>query len=162
MLVLDEPTAALDARSEFEVFERFAELTEGKMALFISHRFSTVRMADRIVVLAGGRIVEEGNHAQLVALGGTLRRDVRVAGCELSLIMIETNHRDVVQELPNPEPRLATTAEADREIAARGRELSRRLTWMPALKESDHFAKRFAAVSKVLDTVLASAEAYAG
>jgi ATP-binding cassette, subfamily B, bacterial len=70
LLILDEPTAALDARSEFEVFERFAELTEGKMALFISHRFSTVRMADRIVVLAGGRIVEEGNHQQLVALGG--------------------------------------------------------------------------------------------
>jgi ATP-binding cassette subfamily B protein len=70
LLILDEPTAALDARSEFEVFERFAELTEGKMALFISHRFSTVRMADRIVVLAGGQIVEEGNHHQLVALGG--------------------------------------------------------------------------------------------
>jgi ATP-binding cassette subfamily B protein len=70
LLVLDEPTAALDARSEFEVFERFAELTEGKMALFISHRFSTVRMADRIVVLAGGRITEEGNHGQLMALGG--------------------------------------------------------------------------------------------
>ena len=70
LLVLDEPTAALDARSEFEVFERFAELTEGKMALFISHRFSTVRMADRIVVLAGGRIAEEGNHEQLMALGG--------------------------------------------------------------------------------------------
>jgi ATP-binding cassette subfamily B protein len=70
LLVLDEPTAALDARSEFEVFERFAELTEGKMALFISHRFSTVRMADRIVVLAGGRIAEEGSHAQLMALGG--------------------------------------------------------------------------------------------
>jgi ATP-binding cassette subfamily B protein len=70
LLILDEPTAALDARSEFEVFERFAELTEGKMALFISHRFSTVRMADRIVVLAGGQIVEEGNHQQLVALGG--------------------------------------------------------------------------------------------
>ncbi len=70
LLILDEPTAALDARSEFEVFERFAELTEGKMALFISHRFSTVRMADRIVVLAGGQIVEEGSHEQLVALGG--------------------------------------------------------------------------------------------
>jgi ATP-binding cassette subfamily B protein len=70
LLVLDEPTAALDARSEFEVFERFAELTEGKMALFISHRFSTVRMADRIVVLAGGSIAEEGNHQQLMALGG--------------------------------------------------------------------------------------------
>jgi ATP-binding cassette subfamily B protein len=70
LLVLDEPTAALDARSEFEVFERFAELTEGKMALLISHRFSTVRMADRIVVLEGGRLVEEGSHSQLVALGG--------------------------------------------------------------------------------------------
>jgi len=70
LLVLDEPTAALDARSEFEVFERFAELTEGKMALFISHRFSTVRMADRIVVLAGGQMVEEGDHRQLIALGG--------------------------------------------------------------------------------------------
>ena len=70
LLVLDEPTASLDARSEFEVFERFAELTRGKMALLISHRFSTVRMADRIVVLEGGRLVEEGNHSRLMALGG--------------------------------------------------------------------------------------------
>jgi ATP-binding cassette, subfamily B, bacterial len=70
LLILDEPTAALDARSELQVFERFAELTEGKMALLISHRFSTVRMADRIVVLEGGRLVEEGNHIQLMALGG--------------------------------------------------------------------------------------------
>jgi ATP-binding cassette subfamily B protein len=70
LLILDEPTAALDAKSELEVFQRFAELTEGKMALLISHRFSTVRMADRIVVLAGGRLVEEGTHPQLMALGG--------------------------------------------------------------------------------------------
>ena len=70
VLVLDEPTAALDARSEYEVFQRFAELTESKMALLISHRFSTVRMADRIVVLEHGRIAEEGNHQQLVARGG--------------------------------------------------------------------------------------------
>jgi ATP-binding cassette subfamily B protein len=70
LLILDEPTASLDARSEMEVFERFAELTEGKMALLISHRFSTVRMADRIVVLEGGRLVEAGNHSQLMALGG--------------------------------------------------------------------------------------------
>ena len=70
LLILDEPTAALDARSELEVFERFAELTEGKMALLISHRFSTVRMADRIVVLEGGRLVEEGTHSALMALGG--------------------------------------------------------------------------------------------
>jgi ATP-binding cassette subfamily B protein len=69
LLILDEPTASLDARSEFEVFERFAELTFGKMALLISHRFSTVRMADRIVVLEGGKLVEEGSHAQLLALG---------------------------------------------------------------------------------------------
>jgi ATP-binding cassette, subfamily B, bacterial len=70
LLILDEPTASLDARSEFEVFQRFAELTAGKMALFISHRFSTVRMADRIVVLENGRIVEEGSHEQLASLGG--------------------------------------------------------------------------------------------
>lgn len=70
LLILDEPTAALDARSEFEVFRRFSELTEGKSALFISHRFSTVRMADRIVVLENGQIVEEGSHDQLSSLGG--------------------------------------------------------------------------------------------
>jgi ATP-binding cassette, subfamily B, bacterial len=70
LLILDEPTASLDARSEFEVFARFAELTYGKMALLISHRFSTVRMADRIVVLESGRLVEEGSHEQLIALGG--------------------------------------------------------------------------------------------
>jgi ATP-binding cassette subfamily B protein len=70
LLILDEPTAALDARSEFEVFHRFAELTIGKMALFISHRFSTVRMADRIVVLENGRIAEEGSHDQLAGRGG--------------------------------------------------------------------------------------------
>jgi ATP-binding cassette subfamily B protein len=70
VLILDEPTAALDARSEFEVFQRFAELTAGKTALFISHRFSTVRMADRIIVLHKGRITEDGNHDTLLNLGG--------------------------------------------------------------------------------------------
>ncbi|MFZ0295191.1 MAG: ABC transporter ATP-binding protein [Candidatus Sulfotelmatobacter sp.] len=70
LLILDEPTAALDARSEFEVFHRFAELTAGKMALFISHRFSTVRSADRILVLENGRIAEEGTHDQLAHQGG--------------------------------------------------------------------------------------------
>jgi len=70
VLILDEPTAALDARSEFEVFRRFADLTAGKMALFISHRFSTVRMADRIVVLENGRVIEDGSHARLTSLGG--------------------------------------------------------------------------------------------
>ena len=70
LLILDEPTAALDARSEFEVFRRFSELTAGKMALFISHRFSTVRAADRILVLANGKIAEEGTHDQLSRMGG--------------------------------------------------------------------------------------------
>ena len=70
VLILDEPTAALDARAEYEVFERFNELTESKMALFISHRFSTVRMAERIIVLENGYIAEEGSHDQLIALGG--------------------------------------------------------------------------------------------
>src|ERR1700730_2383107 len=70
LLSLDEPTAALDARSEHEVFERFAELTEGKMSLLISHRFSTVRMADRILVLKNGTIAEQGPHYQLVKSGG--------------------------------------------------------------------------------------------
>jgi len=70
ILVLDEPTAALDARSEYEVFERFAELTAGKTALLISHRFSTVRMADRIVVLADGRVAEHGSHKDLLRRGG--------------------------------------------------------------------------------------------
>ena len=70
VLILDEPTAALDARSEYEVFRRFAELTAGKLALFISHRFSTVRMADRIIVLDQGKVVEDGNHDELCRLGG--------------------------------------------------------------------------------------------
>lgn len=70
ILILDEPTAALDARSEYEVFQRFAELTASRMALLISHRFSSVRMANRIVVLENGRIAEQGSHEQLIALGG--------------------------------------------------------------------------------------------
>jgi len=70
LLILDEPTAALDARSEFEVFHRFSELTAGKMALFISHRFSTVRSADRILVIENGKITEEGTHDELAGQGG--------------------------------------------------------------------------------------------
>ncbi len=70
VLILDEPTAALDAVAESEVFARFDDLSEGKMALLISHRFSTVRKSDRIVVLEDGQIYEEGTHDQLVAHGG--------------------------------------------------------------------------------------------
>ncbi len=69
-LILDEPTAALDARAEYEVFKRFSELVRGRMAVIISHRFSTVRIADRIIVLANGAVVEEGSHDELLAKGG--------------------------------------------------------------------------------------------
>jgi len=70
VLILDEPTAALDARAEFEVFQRFAELSRGKTAVLISHRFSTVRQADRILVLADGEIEAAGTHAELLAQRG--------------------------------------------------------------------------------------------
>lgn len=70
VMILDEPTAALDARSEFEVFQRFRELSEGRTTVLISHRFSTVRMADRILVLREGQVVEEGSHETLLEAGG--------------------------------------------------------------------------------------------
>ena len=74
ILVLDEPTASLDAQTEYEIFQHFKDLTEGKMAILISHRFSTVRMADRIVVIEGGRIVEIGSHQELLRAEGTYAR----------------------------------------------------------------------------------------
>jgi len=70
LLILDEPTAALDARAEFEVFQRFRELSAGKTAVLISHRFSSVRMADRILVLADGQLEAAGTHAELLTAGG--------------------------------------------------------------------------------------------
>jgi ATP-binding cassette, subfamily B, bacterial len=70
LLILDEPTAALDARAEYEVFQRFADLTKGKSAVLISHRFSTVRMADRIIVLDRGQLIEIGSHQELLAKEG--------------------------------------------------------------------------------------------
>jgi ATP-binding cassette subfamily B protein len=74
VLVLDEPTSALDAEREYEIFQRFRDLTEGKIAVLISHRFSTVRMADRIAVIEDGQISELGSHTELLMLGGTYAR----------------------------------------------------------------------------------------
>ena len=70
LLILDEPTAALDARAEYEVFQRFADLTKGKSAVLISHRFSTVRMADKIIVLEKGQLIEMGSHRELLEKNG--------------------------------------------------------------------------------------------
>jgi len=70
ILVLDEPTAALDAEAEHAIFERFRQLARGRTTLLISHRFSTVRRADRIVVIEQGKIVEQGTHEELMGLGG--------------------------------------------------------------------------------------------
>jgi ATP-binding cassette subfamily B protein len=70
ILVLDEPTASMDAEAEAEVFQRFRNLSTGRMGIVISHRFSTVRMADQVLVLDGGRIVERGDHDTLMRLGG--------------------------------------------------------------------------------------------
>ena len=70
ILVLDEPTAAMDAEAEFQIFERLRSLTQNQMAILISHRFSTVRMADKIMVLSGGEVVEQGTHEELLQAGG--------------------------------------------------------------------------------------------
>ncbi len=82
LLILDEPTSALDARAEYQVFQRFAELTKEKSAILISHRFSTVRMADRILVLERGELKEIGNHEELLAKGGIYAElfDLQAAG----------------------------------------------------------------------------------
>lgn len=69
-MILDEPTAGLDPEAEYRLFKRFQELVAGRTALLISHRFSTVRMADHIVVIEDGQVTESGSHEELLALGG--------------------------------------------------------------------------------------------
>jgi ATP-binding cassette subfamily B protein len=87
VLILDEPTAALDARAEADLFDHFLSLTEGLTTILISHRFSTVRRADRIAVLAEGRIVEQGTHQELLALGGRYAHMFRLQAGPFSLVM---------------------------------------------------------------------------
>jgi ATP-binding cassette, subfamily B, bacterial len=84
ILILDEPTAALDAIAEYDLFQRFRRLTQDKMTFLVSHRFSTVRMADRIVVLEKGRIVEVGNHNQLMAESGLYEQMFRLQASSYS------------------------------------------------------------------------------
>lgn len=84
VLILDEPTAALDVRAEAELYDRFLELTAGLTTILISHRFSTVRRADRIVVLADGAVVEEGTHAELLAFGGRYAEMFRLQAARFS------------------------------------------------------------------------------
>ncbi len=85
LLVLDEPTATMDAAAEATIFEHFRELSRGKMTILISHRFSTVRMADQIVVIDKGHIVEQGSHAQLMQLGWSVCLPLFPAGAGLPL-----------------------------------------------------------------------------
>ena len=95
ILLLDEPTSALDAQAEYDLFERLRTLTSGRTAVYISHRFSTVRRADRIVFLEHGRLVEEGTHEELMALGGRYARLFRMQASAYTGVDVEPEADDV-------------------------------------------------------------------
>jgi ATP-binding cassette, subfamily B, bacterial len=101
ILLLDEPTSALDAQAEYDLFERLRTLTHGRTAVYISHRFSTVRRADRIVFLEHGRLVEEGTHEQLMGLGGRYARLFRM---QASAYTGEDIEPEVVEDVTAPAP----------------------------------------------------------
>jgi len=105
ILLLDEPTSALDAQAEYDLFERLRTLTHGRTAVYISHRFSTVRRADRIVFLEQGQLVEEGTHAELMALGGRYARLFRMQASAYTGEDIEPEVVDAAaQEAPTARP----------------------------------------------------------
>jgi ATP-binding cassette subfamily B protein len=91
IVVLDEPTAAMDAEAEHEIFQRFSDLKSNRTALLITHRFSTVRMADRIVVFEQGRVAEQGTHGELLALGGRYAKMFRLQAKGYALTESATN-----------------------------------------------------------------------
>jgi len=107
ILILDEPTAALDAQAEFELFQRLRALTTGRTAIFISHRFSSVRLADRILVLEHGRLVEQGTHDQLMALDG---RYARLFALQAAAYLGDGQGADILERLQELVDRAAQTA----------------------------------------------------
>ena len=92
ILILDEPTAALDAEAEHAVFQRFRALAAGRTTILISHRFPTVRMADRILVLEAGASIEDGSHAELLAAG---RRYAQLFGLQAAGLRIDVDNQSV-------------------------------------------------------------------
>ena len=166
-LILDEPTAALDARSEFEVFQRFAELTAGKSALFISHRFSTVRMADRIVVLENGKITEDGNHDTLL-----ISRDATQKCLKCKLPVIDRN-RVIGIPIPNaaeytfrrdnrrnrtPAGAHACRPESATHTGSEQQSLARALSVAAELSSSHTFAERSRILAHDLKPIFAALE----